>query len=106
MTPDWYTFVLLSLASYRVWRLIASDDATYRLRAWLVRWDENVGVPRRPYVAEWLYCPWCSGAWWTLGWFAAWWLWHDVTVIAAVFAASAVVGLIRSRLDPEEGPSV
>jgi len=106
MMPTPYEFLILSLAGYRWWRLIASDDATYRLRAWLVRWDENVGVPRRPTMAAWLYCPWCSGFWWTLGWFGAWWLWDGVLVIAAVFAASAVVGLIRSAIDPEEGPSI
>jgi hypothetical protein len=106
MTPGPYTFVLLALASYRTWRLIASDDATYRLRAWLVRWDENVGVPRRPLVAEWLYCPWCSGFWYTIAWFGVWMLWSDVVVVAAVLAGSAVVGLIRTRLDPDEGPSI
>jgi Protein of unknown function (DUF1360) len=88
--PTWWALVLLSLASFRLWRLIAEDTITARLRA-------KVGH------TEFVTCPWCAGAWITIGWWLAWTAWpHWTLIIATPFAISAVVGLIAANIDPVE----
>lgn len=54
MTP--FAFALIALAAYRVTRLIAVDDITYRPRQW-------VGRRLPPYVDALVTCPWCVGFW-------------------------------------------
>lgn len=55
--------VLLSLASYRGWRLMAEDSfpLAARPRKWLLRrWGPT------SLWTEWLVCAWCAGAWWSI----------------------------------------
>jgi hypothetical protein len=106
--PDWWTLILLGLAAYRMFRLIAMDTLLDTPRGWLVRlppgWREGMALPRgyRSRLAEFLVCPWCLGFWVALAWWGAWQLWpHGVLVVAAPFAISAVVGLV-AQLDSGE----
>ena len=111
--PEWWQFLLLALAAFRVWRLIAEDTILDGPRQWALglgyRWADGDPIPEK-YREHWgifLLCPWCSGFWisgillgvycavagWIgfLGFFVTW------------FALSALVGLIRGNLDaPEE----
>lgn len=106
MIPDWYELALLTLAVYRVWRLIALDSLLDRPRAWLLRGDPPAGYASPPpgyreHLAYWLSCPFCCGAWLSgIAWIA--WLLtpHWTTVLAVPAALSALVALVGSRLDP------
>lgn len=104
--PDWYALVLLSLASFRTWRLLAEDDIMDRPRRYLTRlgdWEEaDEDKPSPPWpagyrvqVAKFINCPWCLGFWISLAWWGMWeWLPHETLVVASAAAISAVVGLI------------
>lgn len=86
--PNWYELVLLALATYRTFRLIADDVIFDRPRIWLV------GKLGKPFE-EWATCPWCAGFWLSLLWWIAFELWPHGTPIAAVpFAISALVGVV------------
>ncbi len=59
--------VLLALAAWRVWHLIALDDITDRPRRYI--------TDGRDKLLEFIECPYCMGFWVALGWvvfFAAW----------------------------------
>jgi hypothetical protein len=106
--PDWWTLILLGLAAYRIYRLIAMDTLLDIPRAWLVglprNWREGMALPQgyRSRIAEFLVCPWCLGFWVSLGWWAAWQQWpREALIVAAPFALSTAVGLI-AQLDPGE----
>jgi hypothetical protein len=104
--PDWYELLLLALAAYRLWRLLAEDDILDRPRRWLVRlgseWEkEGDPVPAnyRASLAEFLTCPFCFGAWVALGWWGAWQIWPHATLVVAVpFAISALLVLAVKAL--------
>jgi hypothetical protein len=66
----WWWFVLLSLATYRIYRLLAEDTILDRPRRWLLRlgpdWEEEGDEVPPNYRAEWavfLTCPYCAGFW-------------------------------------------
>lgn len=106
-TPDWWTFLLLALAAFRVFRLLAHDTILDPARERLLGlrgWSEGQMIPPgyRRRTAEFLICPWCLGFWLALGWWAAWEIWpHGATVAATPFALSAVVGLLAANFDSE-----
>lgn len=92
--PGWLPLVLLSLAAFRVWRLVGEDVILDRPRKWL--------IGRGAKYDEWVSCPWCAGAWISVLWWLAWVAWpHWTLVVAVPFAVSAVVGLIGANIDPE-----
>lgn len=92
--PSWWPFLLLALAAFRTWRLIAEDTILNRPRARFVRW--------LPKGEEFVLCPWCSGAWISVGWWLAWCAWpHWTLVVSVPFALSAVVALVAVNLDPD-----
>lgn len=87
--PDWWAVALLSLAAFRLWRLLAEDTILDGPRAKLVRYREFVT------------CPWCLGAWVAIGWWLAWCAWpHWSLIVATPFAISALVGLVAANIDP------
>lgn len=104
--PNWYETLLLAIAAYRLWRLLAEDDLFDRPRRWLVRlgdaWEkEGDPVPAgyRASWAEFLTCPWCFGFWVALGWWGAWQIWPHATLVVAVpLALSAGVGALARVL--------
>jgi len=91
--PDWWQLSLLALAAFRFWRLIAEDTITARPRHAVIRKIRG--------FEEWITCPWCAGAWVTIGWWLAWVAWpHWSLVVATPFAISAIIGLIAANIDP------
>lgn len=105
--PGWYPLVLLALAAFRTWRLLAEDDITDGPRRYVTRlgsWQkEGDSLPKeyRVRLNDFLACPWCLGFWLALGWWGAWEIWpHGVTVAAVPLALSALVPL-ANRLTSE-----
>jgi hypothetical protein len=91
--PSVWPFVLVALAAFRTWRVIAEDTILDRPRARFVGW--------LPKGEEFVTCPWCAGFWVSLAWWGAWEAWpHWTLIVAAPFAISAVVGLIAANIDP------
>jgi hypothetical protein len=86
-----YTLVI-GLASYRLWRLVAEDAITEGPREWvLARSPEK--------VRELIECPWCLGSWLAFG---VTWL-TDATIgvpapVLVGLAAAVVVGWLGSEL--------
>lgn len=94
--PDWWTVALLSLAAYRVFRLLAHDTILDPLRRRILkRWPSE-------RFAEFMDCPYCLGAHVAVLWWLAWvWQPHWTLVVALPFAISAVVALVAVNLDPD-----
>lgn len=89
MIPAWWPFLLLALAAFRTWRLIAEDTILDGLRE------------RLPIGLNFVRCPWCAGFWVSLAWWLAWVAWpHGSLVVAVPFAISAVLGLMAANIDP------
>jgi len=105
--PDWYTLSLLSLAAYRVFRLLSEDDILDRPRAWVLGyrgWQEGQSLPDsyRVKAAEFVSCSACLGFWCSLAFVGAWWLWpHGTTVVCVPLAVSTLVIAVASLLDSE-----
>lgn len=86
--PNWYALLLLSLASYRTWKLLAEDTILDPIR------------DRMGYGLQFVRCPWCLGFWVGLAWWGAFELWPHGTPIAAVpFVISVVVGVLGWAID-------
>lgn len=106
--PDWWEALLLGLAIFRTFRLLARDSILDGPRAWLIRlprdWEEGDFVPEgfRDKWSLFIVCPWCLGAWLALIWWGCWQIWdHGTLVVAGLAALSAFVGLI-AKLDAED----
>ena len=107
--PDWWAFVLLSLAAFRIWRLIAVDTILNGPRQQLLglgwKWADGDPIPTK-YREKWAIfweCPWCLGFWIGLIWWGLWQIWeHGVLVVSVPLAISAVLALVRGNLDPPE----
>jgi len=96
--PDPWSFLLLGLAAWRMWKLIASDLILERPVDSALRRLEPAA--RRTFWREFLACSYCSGTWLALIWWGAWMLWPTGTTIAAVpWALAAVVGLLGTAWD-------
>lgn len=102
MIPSPWQFVILALASYRIWRLIAEDDPP-PLPEWrnrLVGAQETAGVWtfRRPTLAHMIQCPFCSG--FHIAWIVTvcWWIQPHWTLDAALpFALSAALVAVKTH---------
>lgn len=93
--PDWYVLILLALATYRVWRLLAEDAILDPVRRPVLR-----RFPSEKLV-EFVECPFCAGWWIGIVWWLCWTAWPEWTTIVAVpFALNAVAALVAARLDP------
>lgn len=118
--PTAWEFVLLALAAYRVYRLIARDTITDPLRdvvsypdATAVTLDRQgvhvemaggpppaEGSPLRVYVATLIRCPWCVGFYVSLAVWILWECWPHAIIVGSVpFAIAGAVGLIAKNLD-------
>ena len=88
VTPNWYALILLALAAFRVWRLLAIDTV--------------LDGPRERLPQSWAWfisCPWCLGFWVSLSWWAGYQLWpHAALIVAVPFAVSTLVGLLWDAL--------
>ena len=93
--PDWWQFLLLALAGFRIWRLLGEDTILARPRAVFKRRTGD-------YWDAFILCPWCAGFWISVLWWLGWVGSHHWALVAAVpFALSAAVGIIAANLDPD-----
>ena len=96
MFPNFTQFMILGLAVYRTTRLITLDQITAPLREWVWRHFP----PECSKLGYLLTCDWCTSFWIGSLYLAAYILNNDVTlVVAAIFALSAVAGIISVWLD-------
>lgn len=104
--PNWWAAILLGLAAWRTWKLLAEDDILNKPRRYVTRmgpkWKkEGDPLPKayRDGLAEFLKCPYCLGFWTALGWWGLWQAWpHGTLVAAGAVAVTALVPLVN-RLD-------
>lgn len=93
--PGWWAFVLLGLAAYRTWRLIALDSVIDRWRQPVLR-----RVPEK--LHEGIVCPFCFGFYFAVAWWLFWLCSHRWSLVAATpWALSAAVGVFTATFDPE-----
>lgn len=104
-------FLIVSLAAYRLTRVVTTDTISDPFRDRVYRWawndDETVEIvddqgrkvraptPRagwRTWVYGLVSCPLCFGVWVSAGTYSAW-RWWDTGAVRAVIAAFAVAGL-------------
>jgi hypothetical protein len=104
VTPSPLVALVLALALQRTWRLAAEDNFPPLVwaRDHVVGYQgEIAGAPviRRPLLAEWLRCVWCSGLWLAAGWYTGWLLEPRWTLYAAApLALSAAAASLQSFL--------
>lgn len=104
--PNWYELLLLALAAWRLWRLLAEDDIFDRPRRFILRlgaeWEKDgdpVPAGYRSLWADWLTCPYCAGAWVAIGWWVVFQIWpHETLVVAVPFVLSALVVAVARAL--------
>jgi hypothetical protein len=105
--PNWWETLLLALAAYRVWRLLAEDTILDSPRSSLVGLsDWKAGQPTpvsyRAWLAEFITCPACFGFYISLLFWAAYQAWpHGTVVVAVPFAISTVVIAVASVLSDD-----
>jgi hypothetical protein len=101
--------LLLALAAFRTWRLLAEDDLLDRPRRYVTRlgsgWEKDgdpVPAGYRIGLGKFVACPWCLGFWLALAWWAAWQAWPHATEVAAVpLALSALVPVVERLTSAE-----
>lgn len=76
--------VVMALAAYRLWHLVAEDTIIERPRAWLVK--------RSAKLSDFITCPWCAGFWISCGVVAV--TAQLVSVPLPALQAAAVSGLV------------
>jgi hypothetical protein len=90
--PDWWSFAIMALAVFRVYRLIAEDDILDRPRDWLL---DKLEEERLEKLDKLITCPWCLGWWLSV---ALWLFWLAAPAwavgLSLPWALSAAVGLI------------
>ena len=93
--PSPYEAVLLALAAWRTWHLIAQDDLTESLRRHV--------TDGRDKLKDFVECPFCLGFWVALAWVVAFAVDDDVTVWAALpFAVNAGVIAVNPWLTSDD----
>ncbi len=105
-TPDWWEAVLLALAAWRVYHLIAFDtilDGPRNLLCGLPwAWKDSDPVPRsyRARLGDFIQCPYCMGFHVSLAWWGAFQCSPKWSVILATpWAISAALVWIHARVD-------
>jgi hypothetical protein len=95
---DWLELLLVALAAWRTWHLLAEDTILDRPRRYVTRlgdWQQEgdpVPPDHRFGLREFIECPYCLGFWVALAWTGFYALWPDATTWAAVpFALNAAV---------------
>ena len=81
--PDPFEALLLGIAAWRTWHLVANDDITERPRRY---------ITRSKWVKDLVECPYCLGFWVALAWAVSFAVFPTETVwVALPFALNAVV---------------
>ena len=112
--PGWYEFVLLGLAAWSVFQLLAYDDILDRPRRWALHlgpeWQEEGDPVPDDYRVKWalfLTCPYCAGFWIWLAWFGAFQISEFWTTFAAVAMGGRVIVVAGAKtLAKEEDKTV
>lgn len=99
--PDWWSFLLLGVATWRSFQLLAFDDILERPRRWLVRlardWEEGDDLPDG-YRMKWalfITCPYCAGTWLATAWWVAFQIsgkWTDIVASLVALWAMPIAG--------------
>lgn len=108
--PSAYQFILLGLASWSLFHLLAHDDILDKYRRRVLRlgseWEKEGDEIPEEYRLKWakfLTCPYCAGMWIWAGWLVAWWIWPaGVLPIAVLFGGRAMVVAAQKLLIKEE----
>lgn len=114
--PGWWQALLLGLAAFRVYRLIAEDTILDQPRRYLLRlgsdWQKDGDPVPDNYRAKWaefITCPWCAGFWISGILLLVYYevvfddSWSKVFgFIVTWLAISAFVGLVAKNLDAED----
>ena len=92
----WLDALILALAAWRVWHLLAEDLILEPARRYVTRlpedWEEGDKIPStyRHNLAEFINCPFCLGFWVALAWVIGYALFPDGSLwVAAPFALNA-----------------
>lgn len=110
--PNWYELLLLTGASFRIWRLLAADSILDRPRDWLTRsyeyetaspstreQEEAISAGYREGLDKFIHCPWCFGFWVIAAVWIAWLIFPTETlIVSAPLAIGTLVGLV-AKLD-------
>lgn len=103
--PSWWELLLLALAAWRTFRLLAEDDILDTPRRKLLRlgkdWQPGSKPPDdyRFQLSEFITCPYCAGFWVAIAWWAAWLVWPHATTLLAVPLAINTVVIAATKLD-------
>jgi hypothetical protein len=90
--PNWYEIILLALAAWRTFQLIALDDITDGFRRYVTQVSRTTNKAKRETLLLFIECPYCAGFWIALAWWAAFQIHEFGTLVVAVpFALSAGV---------------
>jgi len=97
--PNWYELLLLGLAAWRIFQLLAHDEILDRPRRYVTRlgrdWQKEGDPVPKAYREKWmlfLECPYCAGFWIAGLWWVSWLIWpHGTLVAATLFSLSALV---------------
>ena len=104
--PNWYELILLSLAAWRVFQLIALDDITDGLRRYVTRRLASEArrlnpKAKRETLPLFIECPYCAGFWIALAWWGAFQMHEFGTLVSAVpFALSVLAWSLARRFYP------
>jgi hypothetical protein len=83
--PDWWAFILLAVAAWRTFQLLAADDILERPRRYVT---SRVSEKWELFIK----CPYCAGFWIAVGWWIAWLIFpYETLVVAVPWALSAGV---------------
>lgn len=102
--PDWWETLILALAAWRVFHLLAFDDLLDRPRRYVTRLDRRwkregdaTGLAYREGLGNFIQCPFCLGFWVALAMWGAWQLWPHATLVAAtpLMLSAVLVGAQR-----------
>lgn len=89
---SWLALVLLVAATWRISRLIITDQwpGWYQLRGRILhRWPPG---PARQ--TELLVCPWCNSVWIAAVLVALWWFFPTATLVACLVLTMSAVGAL------------
>ncbi|MCJ7840344.1 DUF1360 domain-containing protein [Lederbergia sp. NSJ-179] len=119
MSINWFTFLLVSLAVFRLTRLLVYDQITEFIRRPFMQEyeerDENGKteiylIPRenglRGWIGQLISCYWCTGIWVTLFLLLIRWLYPEVAdpliyILSVAGAASIIETVIQSKIYEE-----
>ena len=88
--PSPFEALLLALAAWRVWHLLAHDDLTEPVRRHV--------TDGRDKLLEFIQCPYCLAAWVAGAWVVAFAVWPEGTMWAALVFAVATAPVILNHM--------